>query len=589
MPKKSVREMSFLERMRYSLGAKTFHAVLLLSLAISLAAVAFGFFLYSASVNRQYRIMTYNFAKSATRALDFQEMLKESGKVVSIYKQMSDEEQMADDTDEYKAKFEEIRTSRFESLRMELHKLAEENGAIASYIAAVDVEKNRMVFVVDGDQREDHFCAPGTWDNLKPNQTDAFVNGAKVGHLDKMYGVESMPAICDEIESYGYRCTAGAKVFDVGGFPVFVFFDSDMNRVADVSKTFLWQYCLLLLLVGILGAVLMTLYLKRGVVKPINQLAEAAMAYSRDKLLDRDSGNHFEALDIRTGDELEQLSMTMKDMEADIANYVTNLTRATAEKERMNTELNVASSIQEGMIPHIFPPFPEHREFDIHALMDTAKEVGGDFYDYFLIDEDHLGIVMADVSGKGIPAALFMMASMIMIQNVAKSGLSSPAEILMRVNDNICASNAQEMFVTVWFGILEIDSGKLTASNAGHEYPALMHDGVFSLFKDKHGFVIGGMAGMPYTDYEIQLSPGDKLFQYTDGVTEATNAELELFGTDRMIDTLNELREKKTNEIILGMHKAVDDFVGEAPQFDDITMLCLEYKGNKNTQGKEDA
>ena len=250
------------------------------------------------------------------------------------------------------------------------------------------------------------------------------------------------------------------------------------------------------------------------------------------------------------------------------------------DKAIADRDLAMATAIQENSIPHIFPAFPERKEFDLFASMDTAKEVGGDFYDYFLIDDDHLAMVMADVSGKGVPAALFMMASKIMIGNVAKMGAESPARILEVVNDQICENNTEEMFVTVWLGILEISTGKLTAANAGHEYPAIRHkNGEFELYKDKHGFVVGGMAGMKYKDYEIMLEPGDAVFQYTDGVTEATNAAEELFGADRLIGALNMEEGANPERIVKNVSTAIDEFVGEAPQFDDVTMICLEYKG----------
>ena len=205
--------------------------------------------------------------------------------------------------------------------------------------------------------------------------------------------------------------------------------------------------------------------------------------------------------------------------------------------------------------------------------------MGGDFYDFFLVDEDHLCMVIADVSGKGVPAALFMMASKIILASQAKQG-KSPAQILTDSNASICSNNREQMFVTVWLGILEISTGRLTAANAGHEFPAIRRpDGSFELYRDKHGLVIGGMDGIRYKEYELQMEPGAKLFLYTDGVPEATNAEMELYGTDRMIDALNEDPMAAPEQILQNVRTAVDAFVQEAEQFDDLTMLCIEYKG----------
>ena len=252
--------------------------------------------------------------------------------------------------------------------------------------------------------------------------------------------------------------------------------------------------------------------------------------------------------------------------------------REEAKRERLESELQMAAQIQASMLPRSFPAFPERKEFELFASMDPAKEVGGDFYDFFLIDDDHLGLVIADVSGKGIPAALFMMVSKAMIKNCVLSGLS-PAAALEAVNRQVCENNQEDMFVTVWLGVLEISTGRLTAANAGHEYPALkVPDGAFALYKDKHGLVVGGMDEMIYQEYQIDLTPGAKLFVYTDGVPEATNADSELFGSERMLDALNHNGDAGPEELLQGVRRAVDSFVGDAEQFDDLTMLCLEYR-----------
>ena len=249
------------------------------------------------------------------------------------------------------------------------------------------------------------------------------------------------------------------------------------------------------------------------------------------------------------------------------------------EQERIVKELSTARQIQKSVLPHIFPPFPDRAEIDLFATMDPAKDVGGDFYDFYFIDEDHLCLVIADVSGKGIPAALFMMLSKRILEDLARQE-RTPSTILEKANDLLCDNNQAEMFVTVWLGILEISTGKLTAANAGHEFPAICKKGgSFELYKDTHGFVVGGMEGVHYKGYDLQLNPGDKLFVYTDGVPEATDGSGEMFGTDRMIETLSSCTDNTPKEILQGVRSAVDSFVGDAEQFDDLTMMCLEYKG----------
>ena len=249
------------------------------------------------------------------------------------------------------------------------------------------------------------------------------------------------------------------------------------------------------------------------------------------------------------------------------------------------TELNMATEIQTGMLPSIFPAFPDRPEFDLHASMDPAKEVGGDFYDFFLIDDDHLALVIADVSGKGVPAALFMMSSKILINDHAIMG-GTPAEILGRVNKLVCANNDAHMFVTVWLGILEISTGKLTTSSAGHEYPMINLSGKYEVLKDEHGLPIGAAKKSKYENTEIQLKRGDSIFVYTDGVAEATDAGMELFGTDRTVDALNAIPAGASQrEVLAGVRAAVDAFVKDAPQFDDLTMIGLKYYGPQEEQG----
>ena len=328
----------------------------------------------------------------------------------------------------------------------------------------------------------------------------------------------------------------------------------------------------LLALVAVTAAVI----LGKRIVKPLNTITEHVASLSEQNPVFKMDDAY------RTGDEIEVLAESFADLSQKTVDYVEEVRRVTAEKERIGTELHMAKQIQEGMLPSIFPAFPDRTEFDLYASMDPAKEVGGDFYDFFLIDNDHLALVMADVSGKGVPGALFMMASKNILQSSAMQG-GSPADILERMNKIICANNPMQMFVTVWLGILEISTGRLTASNAGHEYPMIRRaSGIFEIYKDKHGFVVGGMEGLKYKAYELQLQPGDMLFLYTDGVPEATNNKNELFGTDRMLSSLNGHPGDLPVTTLRHMQEAVDVFVDGAEQFDDLTMLCLEYKGTES-------
>lgn len=345
-----------------------------------------------------------------------------------------------------------------------------------------------------------------------------------------------------------------------------------MDNLVHVRNTYIGKILIVMIALMILVIIGQSIYLHRVFLRPVTKITEEASRFSHEN----DLPEKRLSVTVRNNDEIGVLASSIDHMEERIIKYVDDLTKVTAEKERISTELDLAAKIQASMLPSIFPPFPERTEFDIYASMDPAKEVGGDFYDFFLVDDDHLCLVMADVSGKGVPAALFMMVSKIILANYAKLG-KTPAEILTAANATICSSNREDMFVTVWLGILEISTGRLTAANAGHEYPIIKKaNGEFELLKDKHGFVIGGMSGMRYREYEFTLEKGGTLFLYTDGVAEATNAEKQLFGTDRMLSALNSEPEADPKKLLENMKKSVEEFVGDAPQFDDLTMLGVK-------------
>ena len=352
----------------------------------------------------------------------------------------------------------------------------------------------------------------------------------------------------------------------------------------DISISMITSMCFKLLCnIGIAIFLIMlisiTIYhyvVRKQIIAPIVTLTDAADGLVRNL---REEGCKPFSVNVHTGDEIDVLARSFEQMDEKLLEYIRENAAITAEKERIGTELALASRIQEDMLPSTFPPFPDRSEIDLYATMKPAKDVGGDFYDFFKISENVVGLVMADVSGKGIPAALFMMMSKIMVQNFALT-LGGPGEVLQKVNDQICTNQVEEMFVTVWLGFLDLRTGLLTAANAGHEYPILMAPGgEFELLKDKHGLVVGGMEGYPYQEYQLKLEAGSRLFLYTDGLPEATDTENRMFGIERTLKSLNEVKNGTPREVLDHVTKSVADFVGSAPQFDDTTMLCLDYRG----------
>ncbi|MCR5590854.1 MAG: PP2C family protein-serine/threonine phosphatase [Lachnospiraceae bacterium] len=346
-----------------------------------------------------------------------------------------------------------------------------------------------------------------------------------------------------------------------------------MRELYDARRPFLINIAVSAVILAILSSVLAALYIRRLFVAPITKVSDEAARFARENTIGSPLGS------ISRFAELSDLSLSIDKMEKDMVKYIDNLTEAATERERINTELNLARNIQKNSVPNKFPAFAGRHDFDIFASMSPAREVGGDFYNFILVDNDHLAMIIGDVSGKGVPAALFMMVTNILTTERTRIG-QSPAETLTFVNRILNENNRLDMFVTIWLGILELSTGKLTAANAGHEYPVIRHkNGQFEILKDKHGLVVGGMADTVYSEYELTLEPGSKLFVYTDGVPEATDSDNNMFGEDRMLCALNVDPNAPAETILKNVRDEVDSFVKGAEQFDDLTMLCVEYKG----------
>lgn len=385
---------------------------------------------------------------------------------------------------------------------------------------------------------------------------------------------------------FGYDYTGMIPIRNSQGKAVALLaLDMSMNEIAKVLVNYALATLGLMIVISLLAVYLVNRWLKNRVTDPVLRLEKVSEAFvesshkaeTPEDLIINDP-------DIHTGDEIESLSGAMSDMFAGMKKYMSSLVSVTKEKERIGAELNVATSIQASMLPRIFPAFPGRKEFDIFATMDPAKYVGGDFYDFFMLDDNTIGLVMADVSGKGVPAALFMVISKTLIKNRCQVS-RSPADVLNYVNDQLCEGNDGDMFVTVWLAILDINTGKGMAANAGHEHPAIRRKGgKYELDVYRHSPAVATMEGMRFREHPFELNPGDSLFVYTDGVPEANNENGEFYGTDRMIGCLNADPEATVHELLVEVREDIRKFAGPAEQFDDITMLAFEFWGPDGKQ-----
>lgn len=460
-----------------------------------------------------------------------------------------------------------LHDAAYEMLYRQFCDITRENGLDYLY-SYVPQEDGLWVFVQGTEATEPFHCSLGYFAALGVDYSPE-----DIAFANQLIDDPDTEKIYISNTKYGYLITAFTVVPDETGAPYLVVgADLSMDQVKDTLREYIITVCAIAVAVVAVFIGIYLAYLRRGMIRPLQMLVDSAVKFVNDDTIQKME------VEVTTGDEIEDLANAFNKMSDDIVHYINDLTAVTAEKERIGAELNVATTIQASMLPC---EFPAHKDFEIYATMTPAKEVGGDFYDFFLVDEDHLGIVMADVSGKGVPAALFMVRAMTLLKTQAMTG-KSPGQVLTAVNEELCTNNEGELFVTVWLGIVELSSGKVTFANAGHEQPLIRHGGSYVYHPQKVGFVLGGMEGMRYVDQELTLSYGDMLYQYTDGVTEATDAREQLFGTDRLLSAANSHGAMGPKAFLRAIKGDVDTFVGEAPQFDDITMLALYYKGGRS-------
>ena len=347
-----------------------------------------------------------------------------------------------------------------------------------------------------------------------------------------------------------------------------------MNEIKEHRRNFLRSIIISATILTLLFIALYAFLLYMGIIRPI-----LFVTYETSHLAEHHGELTGLLKKIRHRNEIGKLANSVEKMSRDMNKYIEDLTHATAEKERLGAELNVAKQIQSEMLPRVFPPYKDHPEIELYASMTPAKEVGGDFYDFYMLDDDHFAMVVGDVSGKGVPAALFMVITKTLLKDTAEHEYN-PAKVFEHVNKILCESNESGLFVTCWMAILTLSTGELNFANAGHNAPIIKNGGELKYLSTKPNLMLAAMDGIPYTNYTIKLAKGDRLFVYTDGITEATNDYDELYGEERLLKILKSVQDtgKNSRDILDIVRNDLNDFVLEAPQFDDITMLCMIYK-----------
>ncbi|MBQ0041682.1 MAG: PP2C family protein-serine/threonine phosphatase [Clostridiales bacterium] len=538
----------------------------ILGLAIITVSCITGYNEFKADIEKQYNDQAYQIAHSAAGLID-EATAKEYGKIAKDYSNGNFDQKQIDEI---------IASDKYQKIRAQFLNLRENMGANDIYLVYCNLDVlndykgtkdgwNPFTYVFDCYAEEEYSYVLGNQSPINPDFIEPTTQIVKTGKRVNNY-FESQ-------SDYGYNTTALITVPMGDDENLALGVEIPMTTIQSSLSAYLKKTLAFTFLIVVLGIAIFVAYLLKKVISPIN-----TVAHETANFVENENQMSDKLENIKTGDEIENLSKSVLKMEHDLNDYIDNLTKVTAEKERIGAELDVATNIQASMLPCIFPAFPEIEEVDVYATMNPAKEVGGDFYDFFMVDDTHVAIVAADVSGKGVPAALFMVIGKTLIKDHTTPGVDL-GDVFTEVNDLLCQSNSEGLFITAFEGVLDLVTGEFRYVNAGHETPFISKAGEkFNPYPIKAGFVLAGMEGIKYKSNSIMLEPGDRVFEYTDGVTEATNKDNHLFGMERLENSLEKHASKSIHELLPAVKSDIDEFVAEAPQFDDITMICLEYK-----------
>lgn len=561
-----------LKKISQSLLWKTFLQIILISMLITFAMIGLGYREMRRSTEYYFKTYVEQMADSAAHSVRTSDVKKIVDMVLPVYRSVEDHRD--EDMGPYEAARE---TEEYRSLLERLEELRQARRIKYVTIVIPDYENRRLLYIADPDaalvNEGVNFRLPGESRPMNEGEIEQFKNRGIHIHAYRYFVRGDRN---NEIWSAG-----SAIMDDKGEIIAYLFIDITTADAVAIGKRYLRDILPFMFVLMILIGVIYVSFIGSTLVKPIRTISTAADHYIENRMAGNgEQTDFFSRLDISTGgDEIERLAGSMEKMEHELNSYLENIKDISAEASRIRTELGLAKQIQEDTLPSTFPPFPKRSDIDLFALMNPAKEVGGDFYDFFLVDEDHLALVVADVSGKGVPAALFMMTSKTLISTNARGSLS-PAGTLKKVNSILCENNKLDYFVTCWLGIVELSTGRTVYANAGHENPLLFHDGQWDYITTKHGFVLGGIDGVTYKDYELTLSKGDMIFQYSDGVTEAMNDVKEQYGPVRLMEACGKAGRSSAEEFLKDVRADLSGFIGGTDQFDDITMLCFTFRNS---------
>lgn len=556
-----------------SMRLKTVLIIVGVSVSFFAAALGMANSFFGRTNDLNYRDFAWDLASTVTAMLDTQKIVRLKADVEAVWDTVPESERVPSSEmgtaafDAYTEHFSKIlETTEYRDTEDVLRRIQAENIAESIYIWYTVGDEKQIVYLAYASETE---ILPGVFDPLY-EQNWYILNQPEVGRE---------PYITNT-DMYGWLCTAVVPIRDEAGETVaYVGVDIRMNEIKERERNFCIRLALVLGALTVVTILVYLLLINRLLIRPINELTDAANRYVEKKLGD---GRHvFSEVRISANNEIGKLAATMSRMEEDIDEYIDELTDMTAHRQHYRTELEVARNILKDILPDCEDPFPEHKEIDLYAMMKPQTTIGADAYDFALLDEDHLMVSITDVSEQGIPAALYMMRTQTMLRGRARRG-GTPADMFRDINILLCESNAGDVFVTAWLGIIDLKSGEVISANAGHEYPIIRHAGEeYEPLRSSHCPPLGASDQSEFVNESFCLKPGDTLFLYTDGVSEAKNGDGKRFTMMRLIDVLNKAGDAEAKKLVETVEHAVSEFSGTADPYDDITMMALRYFGKK--------